>query len=80
MTSLYLPPILASISANMCRGSSNLLTILIPATVRSIGTLAFYLCSKLHTVTFGPDSKLTSMEDGPFYDCAALARIELPRI
>jgi hypothetical protein len=78
MTSLILPPKLTAIPGRMCANCSNLLTIFIPATVTSIGTLGFYNCKKLHTVAFGSGSTLTSMGDGVFYDCTGFARIEFP--
>jgi hypothetical protein len=79
MTSLSFPPKLTTIPDFMCFGCSNLETILIPATVTSIGLLAFLFCYELHTVAFGPDSKLNYMDREVFYDCTALARIDFPQ-
>jgi hypothetical protein len=78
MTSLSLPPKLKTIQHSMCHSCSVLLTILIPATVTSIEYNLFVNCYELHTVTFGPDSKLTFMNSGVFWNCTALARIEFP--
>jgi hypothetical protein len=78
MTSLTLPTKLTEIPNDMCNGCSKLETILIPTTVTSMEYNVFVNCYELHTVTFGPDSKLTSMSSGVFYGCTALARIEFP--
>jgi hypothetical protein len=77
MTSLILPPKLTVIPEEMCNSCLKLETILIPSTVTSIKAYGFYNCRKLHTVTFGPDSKLTYMGDAVFYS-KAMAKIEFP--
>jgi hypothetical protein len=79
MTLLILPPKLTSIPGQMCYECSKLETILIPATVTSISTFAFLQNYQLYTVAFGPDSKLTSMGYGVFYNCTAIAKIDFPK-
>ncbi|MDE6001170.1 MAG: leucine-rich repeat domain-containing protein, partial [Clostridia bacterium] len=49
----------------------------IPASVKSIGSMAFSGCKKLHTVTFENDS-LTQLGDRIFSGCTALESITLP--
>jgi hypothetical protein len=78
MTSLILPPKLTSISESMCDKCAKLETILIPATVTSMDSFSIAFCSALHTVSFGPNSKLTSILEGVFYNSTSIARIEFP--
>lgn len=56
---------------------SSLTSINIPASVETIGYLAFDHCSALHTVTFQPNSRLKTM-NGAFWTCESLTSIEIP--
>ena len=54
----------------------SLTSIVIPATVKSIGDNAFYDCKSLTSITFlGP---ITSIGDNAFYGCKALTSIVIP--
>jgi hypothetical protein len=78
MTSIFLPPKLTSTPYAMCQHCTKLETILVPATVTSLGSLSFANCDTLHTAAFGPESKLIKMEFGVFYNSNAIVRIEFP--
>ncbi|MDR1092664.1 MAG: leucine-rich repeat protein [Clostridiales bacterium] len=56
----------------------NLTAVTIPDTVTRIGEYAFYFCSSLETVSFGPDSLLRSIETHAFSTCKALANFAIP--
>lgn len=43
-----------------------------------IGSNAFYGCSKLRDLTFEDGCELETIEDGTFYSCTALVRVDLP--
>ena len=51
-------------------------TTVIPDTVKSIGTTAFYGCYKLNEINF-PDS-VTSIVDNAFHGCAGLTELHIP--
>ena len=62
--------------ADECGKSNNGITALtIPATVRSIGSRAFYECDNLTTVTFAEGSQLESIGDYAFCDCDNLTSV-----
>ena len=52
--------------------------IVIPDSVASIRNYAFFGCTSLASVTFGENSKLTSIGVCAFSDCTSLASIEIP--
>ncbi len=58
--------------------SSNITSIVIPASVTSIGEQAFYYCSNLTTVTFAENSQLASISGFAFSYCSSLASIVIP--
>lgn len=43
-----------------------------------IGSNAFWRCTKLQNLTFQSGCKLETIEDGTFYSCTALVRVDLP--
>lgn len=43
-----------------------------------IGSNAFYGCSKLQTLTFEKGCQLREIQDGTFYSCTVLLRVDLP--
>ncbi|EAY04471.1 surface antigen BspA-like [Trichomonas vaginalis G3] len=43
-----------------------------------IGSNAFYGCTKLQNLTFEDGCQLQTIEDGTFYSCTALVRVDLP--
>lgn len=47
-------------------------------TITIIGSNAFYKCSQLKTLTFLPGSSLEYIEEGTFYLCTSLTRVDLP--
>lgn len=67
-------------------GCSSLASIVIPASVETIGTAAFKGCRVLTTVSFGRNSQLRSIRGGcagsvyygAFSDCSSLRSIEIP--
>ena len=61
----------------MFRGCNQLTSISIPQSVSSIGGQAFYSCSKLATVTFEPDSQLTTIGPAAFQS-SGLTSISIP--
>ena len=54
-----------------------LTSVTIPASVTSIGTYAFYDCSKLKTVTFATGSKLQIIKEYAFYHIETLTSVNL---
>lgn len=59
-----------------CRSIEN---IIIPDSVKSIGSLAFYKCFGLKSVIFAENSQLTSIDMQAFSDCTGLTSITIPR-
>jgi hypothetical protein len=62
-------------------GSSNfpdITSVTIPASIQTIGANAFQNCRSLSTVTFAPDSQLTSLGAHSFFYCHMLTSIVLP--
>ena len=57
---------------------TRLTSITIPAGVTCIGSYAFRKCDGLASVTFEPESKLTSIGDWAFYACKRLTSIAIP--
>ena len=59
-------------------GCSNLTSVVIPNSIKSIADYVFYNCSKLATVTFEDDSQLETIGDYAFYKCSVLTSIGIP--
>ena len=57
---------------------TSLMSVIIPASITSIGDSAFYNCDSLGSVTFGKNSQLISMASYSFYDCDMLTSIVIP--
>ena len=55
-----------------------LMDIIIPDSVTTISTDAFYGCIRLTNVTFGDNSQLTTIGDYAFEDCTSLTSIAIP--
>ena len=55
-----------------------LMDIIIPDSVTTISTDAFYGCSRLTNVTFGDNSQLTTIGDYAFDGCSSLTSIAIP--
>ena len=58
------------------KGNKKLNKIVIPSSIKSIGSSSFEDCSNLEHVAF--PSSLTSIENSAFYKCCLLKRIEIP--
>ena len=65
-----------SISAKAFMDCTNLTTISLPETLRTIGTCAFYGCSNLDGVTL--PSSLTAIGTSAFAECTALTSVAIP--
>ncbi len=59
-------------------GSSSITSIVIPASVQSIGVSAFASCTALTSVEFAEGSTLTEIADFAFYGVKTIATLELP--
>jgi hypothetical protein len=62
----------------MSLGCTALAGIAIPASVTSIGYDAFDSCTGLASVTFAPNSQLTTIGGGAFASCTSLTGIDIP--
>ena len=62
-----------SISYNLFRNNTSIQEVVIPDSVQSIGSAAFYGCSNLKTVTLG--TGLTSLGNGAFENCYYLEKL-----
>ena len=58
--------------------NENLISIIIPNSVTTIGESAFYGCSNLTTVTISENSQLTTIDSHAFYECSSLTSIYVP--
>jgi hypothetical protein len=58
--------------------ANQLIEIILPDSVMYIGKYAFLNCERLTFVTFGKNSKLTSIGDNAFEGCNSLINISLP--
>ena len=65
-----------AISEGVFQGS-NIKTVVIPKTVRSIGYAAFRDCKELTTITLLSDSSLTNISGKAFANCVKLEKIDL---
>ena len=52
-------------------------TVVIPETIKAIGSNAFKNCTALTTVTIKPDSELYSIDRGVFENCFSLKEINI---
>lgn len=64
------------IAAYAFQENTNLMTVKIPASVKSIGAASFRGCTSLTTVTFS--SGLTAISDYAFLECAKLSTLKIP--
>ena len=58
--------------------NSRIETVVVPASVREVGSHAFDWCEKLNSVTFAEGSRLETLSDFAFHKCPSLKCIELP--
>ena len=58
-----------------CKENDDITALTIPATVRSIGSEAFYDCENLTTLTFAEGSQLESIGENAFRDCHKLTSV-----
>ncbi len=61
------------------RWCESLQTIIIPASVETIGNEAFYYCSKLSKLTFEEGSRCEIISDSAFSQCRELVEITIPK-
>ena len=76
-TSITIPSSVTSIGDYAFQNSS-LTSITIPASVTNLGRGAFSWCYGLESVTFGENSKLTTIGTTAFNNCANLSSITIP--
>ena len=67
-----------TIAANAFKGCSNIISIKMPDTVKSIGTSAFEGCTSLEKIIMSP--KITELNSYVFKDCINLTEIDLSSI
>jgi endoglucanase len=67
-----------SIAANAFKKKTKITSVTIGKNVKSIGSKAFYGCTKLKTVKFKSGSALTTIGSKAFYNCKALTKITIP--
>ena len=68
---------LKEIPISMFRSCSNLESIVLPASLETIGGLAFYDCSSLESIDL-PGTALATIGASAFYGCSSLESIDLP--
>ena len=67
-----------SIDDYVLGGAKNLTSIIIPDSVISIGDFALYDCDSLTSITFGANSKLTTIGEYVLADCDLLESVVIP--
>lgn len=68
----------AAIGNSAFYNQGNLSSMIIPATVTSIGTQAFENCTSLTSIEFSDNSQLSSIGNAAFFGCASLSSITIP--
>lgn len=79
LTQVNLPQTIQTIGQGAFYRCLGLEDIQIPDRTQKIGDGAFQGCLCLRTISFGPESSLTSIGYRCFYDCWRLCRVRLPR-
>lgn len=69
---------LATIGANTFANNSTLTTVILPASVTTIGTKAFYNCTALKSVDMSAATGLTTIKESTFDECTNLYSLKLP--
>jgi hypothetical protein len=69
---------LTTIGGSAFSRCTSLTSITIPASVRSISSFAFSVCSSLASVTFAANSRLQAISSYAFQNCTGLASITIP--
>ena len=59
------------------KDNTNIISVKIPSSVKTIGKRAFYGCTKLESVVFEENSVLTTIDERMFYGCSTLNSINL---
>jgi hypothetical protein len=72
--------VLETIGNYAFRDCDELTSIVIPASVETIGEGAFFSCDVLETVTFAEGSLLETIGDSAFLQCTSLTSIEIPAL
>ena len=67
-----------TIEENGFNGCTDLLGVTIPSSVNTLGTKAFYGCSKMEDVTFDGPCSITKITGSAFEGCYKLSKIEIP--
>jgi hypothetical protein len=71
LTSITIPNSVTSINY-FAFANINVTSIVIPASVQTIGTEAFWRCFQLQSITFEDNSQLTTIGPAAFYECTGL--------
>lgn len=69
---------LTTIGANTFSNNSTLTTVILPASVTTIGTKAFYNCTALKSVDMSAATGLTTIKESTFDECTQLSSLKLP--
>ncbi len=67
-----------AVASSAFAGNEILEAVTVPASIKSIGSLAFSGCKQLRQVTFAEGSALTVIETGVFSDCTSLRSAAIP--
>lgn len=74
----YAFSVLTAQNPTLPANQSPIVSVTIPSTVQTIGTYAFYYCTKLTTVNIAEGSVLTKIDTSAFQSCSALTSFTLP--
>ena len=67
-----------AIADNVFYDNETITSIIIPDSVTTVGSFAFYGCFNLTTITIGENSQLTTIGESAFDDCSSLTSIYIP--
>ena len=73
-----IPDGVTDISSYAFAGQANMTKVIIPSSIKTIGTYAFQNCLSLETVEFASGSTIDTIDNYTFADCIKLKNINLP--